>query len=422
MELYQLKNQNISFDSIVIDDSIQLKLYSFELDKSEDKYLYITINSNNYYIFYDREDDYSFLSVEQMPVNIIDFCQKNKNDDIIFLKSNNEYLMKLVYSRSVFSLINVYIIKSELKRVFDLEEGDMRMIIYSPNEKEINVEINILEDEITSNSYLNMRIPSKKINGNLYVTYNGSISILNNTGFNIYNEGKDFKFNLKISNNDNLMKEIPILIKFGYEPNKIKNISYNDNYEFNKGEFGIIKYKEDKKISLKFKTELSSLSFSYYNCYLSNDLVSNNINIINPESFKNIKLNSKEYDFEIETELDLEKKTISSRENIMFLSNENLKIEHLYLIFSFNGKAQVSTGEKPKDTNVEETDLEDDSFVGSAGFVVMIVIIILLVIAVGLFVFFRIRRKRGNSESFIGSRLVDQPNQKSGIEFQLESQ
>ena len=400
MEVYKLDNKNISFERIIIDESIQSKLYSFELTKSIDKYFYIQINANDYYILYESEDDYSFLTIEKMPVDIIKFCQSNKKDDIILLTNKNEYLMKLIYTRPIYSLTNMYIIKNEIITEFNLEEGDLRMFTFSSKETEMNIKINILEKEITEKSYINLRIPSNEITGNLYITYLTNTSALNNKGINIYNNGNEAKINLKIQNLDNIKGEIPIILKLGYRPEKIKYISYNNNYEFKKGQYGIIKFKEDKKISMKFKTDLSNIYFNYYTGFLQKDFTIDTTNIINPELFETININTKEYNFEIETKLDLEKinvKTEANNNGQFKSDNDNINIEELYLIFSFNGNAEVSTGDKPEDSGSNTALI--------VGIVVPIVVIIVAVIVV--IIYFRIKRKKNSSISMVGEQLVD---------------
>ena len=401
IEIYKFDNKNINFETIIIDESIQNKLYSFELTKSIDKYFYIKIKANDYYILYDSEDEYSYLTIDKMPINIINFIENNKKDDITLISYKNEYLMKLVYSRSTYCLSNIYIIKNEISRIFNLVEGDLRMITYSRKEGEISIQINILEKDITDKSYINLIIPSKYINGNMYISYSDNNYILNNTGINIYNIRKENQFIIQIKNNDINNENIPILIKLGFQTNKIKSISYNENYQFNKGQYGIIKYKDDKKINMKFKTDLSNLYFNYYTCYLSKDFTKDTTNIINPELFSTIKLNSKEYNFEIETQLDLEKINVKSNiNNILKNNNDNITIESLYLVFSFDGKVQVSTGEKKQEDENSSTNV-------IAIVVPIVVVIVVALIIVGIFIYCRIKRKNNNSISTENEKLID---------------
>ena len=63
-----------------------------------------------------------------------------------------EYLLKIGYSRLKYSLINMYIIKNEISRIFKLEEGDLRMITYLPNDQEINIE------DLQSQKYMHKEI------------------------------------------------------------------------------------------------------------------------------------------------------------------------------------------------------------------------------------------------------------------------
>ena len=337
MEVYQLNNEFITFEVINFNEEIQNKLYYFEMTKSNDKYFYIKIDGYmDFYILYEGEDIYSFLTVEKMPVEVKKFCQSNIINDTTLLSYKDEYLVKIGYSKLAYDLINLYIMKNELSRSFKMEEGGVRMITFIPNENEMNIQINILENHISNKSYIYLRIPSKNINDNLYVIYSDNIYILNNTGIKIYNEQLQYQINLKIKNNDNINYEIPFLVQLGCQQSKFKYITNYNDYEFNQGIYGIMKYKEDKIINLKFKMELSSLSFSYYNCYLPEDYIDDTLNIINPELFKTIKLNTNEYNFIINTKLDLEREIVK---------NNILRKENLYLIFSFNGNAKVSTGD-----------------------------------------------------------------------------
>jgi hypothetical protein len=275
------------------------------------------------------------------------------------------------------------------------------MITYSRKEGEISIQINILEKDITDKSYINLIIPSKYINGNMYISYSDNNYILNNTGINIYNIRKENQFIIQIKNNDINNENIPILIKLGFQTNKIKSISYNENYQFNKGQYGIIKYKDDKKINMKFKTDLSNLYFNYYTCYLSKDFTKDTTNIINPELFSTIKLNSKEYNFEIETQLDLEKINVKSNiNNILKNNNDNITIESLYLVFSFDGKVQVSTGEKKQEDENSSTNV-------IAIVVPIVVVIVVALIIVGIFIYCRIKRKNNNSISTENEKLID---------------
>ena len=113
MEAFKF-NERMSFEVINIDQSIESKLYALELTKSEDKYFYIKINENDdYYIFFEGEDNYSFLTIEKMPIDIIKFSKNNIKTDIKLISYNNEYLFKVGYSRPVYRLLNLYIIKKE---------------------------------------------------------------------------------------------------------------------------------------------------------------------------------------------------------------------------------------------------------------------------------------------------------------------
>ena len=83
----------------------------------------------------------------------------------------------------------------------------------------------------------------------------------------------------------------------------------------------LMKFNEDKNIYLKFKTNLNGLNLYYFNSYLSDDFLNDTSNIILPKLFNKSKISSKEYNFKISTELELERN-----------QNNNIK-EYLYFIF-----------------------------------------------------------------------------------------
>ena len=291
MEIFKINKEEMSFEVIKIEDYFETRIFSFELKKNNNKYFYIKINNKyNYYIFYEGEDNNSFLTIEKMPINIRQFNESKTNTDIKLMLFNNEYFFRIGYLMPLYSLMNVYIIKNENFMTIDLEEGKMKMITYPRNENKIKLQININEIKVNNETFINLRIPLKAFTDNFNIISLDTRKnyILNNTGINIYNIHENFQFNLEIYNFNNISETIPIIIKLGIEPYKIKIISLNNRYEFNYGDLGVIKYKEDKILNLKFETNLKLLNYYYYNGYLSEDFINDTSNIISPELFNNI--------------------------------------------------------------------------------------------------------------------------------------
>ena len=136
---------------------------------------------------------------------------------------------------------------------------------------------------------------------------------------------------------------------------------------------------------MKFKINATNLTFYYYNCYLSEDFMNDTSNIISPKLFNhNIIINSTDYyKFEIETELELER----NKSQINFFgNNDNIIIENLYLIISFSGNVEVSTGEKPKDSN------------NNSSYIFIIIIVIILIILIIIIIIVIIYKKKIEKE------------------------
>ena len=211
-----------------------------------------------------------------MPVDIIKFSNNINNNDILLLSNKNEYLLKIGNSNFEYNLVNMYLIKNENSKILNLEEGIIKIVTYSPNENILSLEINIQEEEISKETYINLKIPSQNIIGNLYISYDNNLYSLNNTGINIYCKDKN-KIILNIEDKDKINKEIPILIKLIIRPEQLKIININDLteiFQFDHGQYGIIKYNENKVIKLKFKMSYENIIFGYYNYYLPDDFIS----------------------------------------------------------------------------------------------------------------------------------------------------
>ena len=166
--------------------------------------------------------------------------------------------------------------------------------------------------------------------------------ILNNTGVNIYNLNEEKSLTIQIENTDHIEGDIPILIKLGLGRDSIKTILNDDKSDLNYEQIGIFKFPDDKIIKMKFILKSNELiTFNYYIGYLSSDYINDTSNIISPVLINNVKLNSTEHYFELKTELDLNRNKIR---NLKETHNSNNKDESLYLIFSFDGKVEIITG------------------------------------------------------------------------------
>ena len=331
VEIFKFDSEDTSFEELNISDTFESKIYNFELMKNNGKYYYIRIIGNEkYYIFYDSENIYSFFKIENMPVDIIKFSKNDKNSEAVLVSNKNEYLMKIGISKFEYNLFNMYIIKKENSKKLDLEEGKIKMVTYLPNENDLILQINILKQQLSEEEYINLRIPSKNLNGNLYISHEDNLYVLNNFGVNIRCNTQN-KIILNIKDIDNINQEIPIIIKLGLLPEQFKIINNDiDKYELDQEHYGIIRYTKDKLIKMKFKMEFEGITFSYYNCYLPDNFIDDTSDIIHPELFNKKKLDVKEHNFEMITKLPLERINNSKKEN-------------LYLIFSFDGKTKVST-------------------------------------------------------------------------------
>jgi hypothetical protein len=347
-------------------------------------------HKGNYYLFYEGVEFYLFLTIQPMPVDIIKFSQNNTECDITLMTYTNEYLLKIGYQRPFFTLMNIYIVKNENSRKLNLEEGQIKMITYPSNDNNITIYINLIDVKITNETYINLKIPSKK-NEKLYISYSDKIYILNKTGINIHNINEESQMILNINKCDNITEDIPILIKLGIDYHKIQLIEDENKYEFNYGQYGVIKYPQDRKIKMKFKMSLTGISFNYYNIYLTNDFLNDTSNIISPELFNTIKITSKEYKFEIKTELeDLERE----KNNLNNYGQSSNDVEELYLLFSFDGKVEVEIDDEEEDEDEDDSYDEESKTIYILIFSITIPLIIIIVIIILLIYLKKIRRKK----------------------------
>ena len=170
-EVYKLENKdNNTFEVININNDLENKIYNFELKNETDKYYYIIINQNDnnqYYLYHENIDNYSYLIIEQMPINIISFSQNKTNKGIQLLNNKNEFIFKIGCLKPVFNLFKLYLIKNENNNLFYLSEGQIKIYTFPKNNTRINLDINLISKNLTKKNYINIKIPSDKIEGNL---------------------------------------------------------------------------------------------------------------------------------------------------------------------------------------------------------------------------------------------------------------
>ena len=304
-----------------------------------------------------------------MPINIISFSQNKTNKGIQLLNNKNEFIFKIGYVKPVFNLFKLYLIKNENNNLLYLSEGQIKIYTFPKNNTRINLDINLISKNLTKKNYINIKIPSEKIQGNLYIEYNNEKSgqkyLLNNSGINLFCID-NYSFNIDIINNDNINEDIPILIKFPINKNVIKVIDGNKKYDFISGQIGLYKFDGDKKIKMKLKSEKKNFNIYYYVENLSEDYFNNTKDfILSPELFNKKEFNTSKTDFEISTELDIEKSKLKKFNNINSLI-EDTNSNNLYLIFSFNEKVVV---------NYEKETIDDEK-----NLVILIVVLSILLL------------------------------------------
>ena len=304
-----------------------------------------------------------------MPINIISFSQNKTNKGIQLLNNKNEFIFKIGYVKPVFNLFKLYLIKNENNNLLYLSEGQIKIYTFPKNNTRINLDINLISKNLTKKNYINIKIPSDKIEGNLYIQYNNEKSgqkyLLNNSGINLFYID-NYSFNIDIINNDNINEDIPILIKFPINKNVIKVIDGNKKYDFISGQIGLYKFDGNKKIKMKLKSEKKNFNIYYYVENLSEDYFNNTKDfILSPELFNKKEFNTSKTDFEISTELDIEKSKLKKFNNINSLI-EDTNSNNLYLIFSFNEKVVV---------NYEKETIDDEK-----NLVILIVVLSILLL------------------------------------------
>ena len=94
----QVYNRSNYFEVININNNLENKVFNFEICESCSNYFYIKIDSNdnnNYYLYHELQDENSYLTLDKMPINIIDFNEKITNNEINLINKENEYIFKM---------------------------------------------------------------------------------------------------------------------------------------------------------------------------------------------------------------------------------------------------------------------------------------------------------------------------------------
>ena len=393
LQIFKFENEKSTFEIMDIYDNSVTGVYSYEIKLGLDRYFYIIMheyNKNQYYLFNEQMDEYSYITIEDMPINIIDFSLKNNNDEIRLLNNTNSYIFKLGYNKNIFNIVRFYFLTNEnltLQNSLVLSEGEIKIYSLPLNKTKINLDIKLLSDNLTKNSFINIKIPSKKIEKNLYIEYNGNKYLLNNSGINLFYI-QDNSININILDIDDINNDkIPIFIKFPLYPYNMKLINENKKYKFNSGQIIIYKFDKDKKIKLN----LISTSYSskekffiyYYIDYISEDYLNNTDTdnlYLSPEIFTKKEFNTSEVDFEISTQLDLEYIKYSKNNN-----NKKVK-QNLYLIFSFNNDVMIN--------NESESDNSDNKFTNTIIIVISVIVSIILIILMIIFIYIYKKKKK----------------------------
>ena len=56
----------------------------------------------------------------------------------------------------------MYFLNDDNSRIFDLEEGKVKITTFNVYEERMTLEMNIIQKNISNETYINLRIPSKK--------------------------------------------------------------------------------------------------------------------------------------------------------------------------------------------------------------------------------------------------------------------
>ena len=369
---------------------------SSRIKKNIEKFFYVKINNkNDYYVMHESNDKYSFLKIDQMPINIRDFSQNNTNDEIKLISYQNEYIFKIGYSKAIYNLVKLFLIKNEKSYNFDISEGQNKIYTFPQNANKINLNIELDSKKLTSKTFINLKIPSKyiednsKIEDNLYIQdnheKNGQKYLLNNSGINIYYI-KDESINLNIIKPSNLNRDIPILINMGINIENINSLNHNQSYTFYSGQVGILRF-YTRRIDIKIETPKRGISMYYYKYYLSDEILNNAGKLLSPEIFEKHYYNTYSINFFEETDLELEK--IVRNNNNDLYTEEKLS---LYLIFSFETTTNIYTGSENKPNTGD-----NENF---SGLVITVVIVFTAIfIAIFLIIFYHYYKKKKNNKN-----------------------
>ena len=170
-------------------------------------------------------------------------------------------------------------------------------------------------------------------------------------------------------------------------------------YEFNDSNYGVIKYTENKKINMTFKKISSDdVTIYYYNIYLYEDFLNDTSSILSPVIFNNNSktIESEEYNFEIETQLDPER--YSNNLNNYLKKSEN---EELYLFFSFDGKVEIDLSDGGgDDSGGSDSDEKSNTmtYIVIFGIILPLIIIIVIIIVI---LYFYYKKFRGDDRNIL---------------------
>ena len=384
-EVYKFDNKySNSFEVIKINNEIENIGFISELKSGNDKYYYIKINSKNnneYYLFNEFIEKYSYLNIKEMPINIIGFSQNKTSDGFIKYNNKNEYIFKIGNLRPLYTLLKVYLVKNENSNSLYISEGKIKIFTFPKNKTRISLDIHLFSNNLTNKNYINVQLLDT-IKNNLYIEYNDEKYLLNNSGINLFYVN-DYLIFFDIINNNIINYNIPVLIKFPLNNDKLKVINNKYSFEFNCGQIGIYKFDKEKNIKMKLKSDKNNFNIYYYIDYLSEDYLNNKYDLIfSPENYNKNEYTSDTINFEMKT--DLEHEIIKIEE-----SNANYTLKepityNLYLIFSFNEKVIINYEDEKEDKNRERIYI----------IIIVIPIIVFIIITLLIIYYFFIYKKK----------------------------
>ena len=372
-----------SLELININNNFENIIFFLELQKNNEKYYYLKFDSNNdneYYLYNEQIDAYSYLTIKEMPVNILQFSYNKTDDRIKLMDRNNEYIFKIGYTKDRYQLVKIYLIKNEKANSLDISEGQIKMFTFPKNKTKINLDIDLNSKYLSNKTFISLKLLSDKEDETLYIEYNKEIYLLNNSGTNLFYV-KDYSINLDIVNNDTINDSIPILVKFPLCYDNINLVDAKSKYELNSGQIGMCQVEKDKTIRMKLKSDKSNFVVYYYFDYLPEDYLNNtNDVLLSPDIFNKKEFTTEAIDFELLTELDIDKIKTGENKNFDILNKETKY--NLYFIFSFNERVIIN---------------EEDENINEEIKIIIIIIVSILVpilIAVPILYYFLIYKKK----------------------------